>query len=72
MLRFYRIDCIKDIIPNAFENEYINKGYLENNYESLNNQNDFGSNRKDTRNNIVKSENILYVFKIELNHYLIR
>lgn len=65
LLRLYRIDKIKDIIPNAFDNQNINKDYLvnpEKNYCANLNEID-NSNNRDSNINIVQPDKIIYVKK---------
>jgi len=60
------MEALKDIIPNAFDNAYINKYFLNSSENNSSNQNYIKEleykNKKDSKNNIVKSDNVIYVF----------
>jgi hypothetical protein len=62
------MDAIKDIIPNTFDNVNLNREYINSSQNKnssgrdYNKENEFNYKR-DAKNNLVKSENIIYVKK---------
>jgi hypothetical protein len=71
LIRLYRIEKVKDVIPNAFDNQNINKDYLGNQdylYGSILNEMDTPYKR-DSDVNISQPDKIIYVRQLFISIY---